>query len=78
MEFTSSEQLAADLKQLDYATVGDQIKPEHDIKMEMADAASFSNYFNPKTMINSNYDTDMYSSFYKDHYNSDYQPKYVK
>ena len=64
----------ADLK-LDYSTGGDQIKQEHDIKLEMAgDPASISNYFNPKTMISSNcnYDTEMYSSFYNSDY---YQPK---
>lgn len=72
LEFAN--ELTADLR-LDYIA-SNQIKPEHDIKLEMGDSTSISNYFNPKTMINSNgnYDAEMYSSFYNSDY---YPPKYV-
>lgn len=65
-----ANELTADLK-LDYPSADNSVKPEQDIKLEMSDPASFSNYFNPKTRINSNY-PDMYSSFYNSDY---YQPK---
>lgn len=69
--FDFSNGLTNDFK-LEY----NNIKSEHEIKLEINDPASFSNYFNAKTAISSdcNYDTEMYPTSF---YNSDYysQPR---